>query len=125
MFAIASSRIVFAVVAHGGVELLGRRAVEVDVQRHHPPLDVAVPDDERSRRARSSTARASQLVEQLGREPIERQREVRELERVRHPPDPVDVLRHRELRLTVARSVSLAARSGPDHLEHVRDTRAG
>ena len=36
-----------AVVAHGGSSSAGAGAVEVDVERHHPPLDVAVADDER------------------------------------------------------------------------------
>ena len=63
----------------------------------------------------------AQLVEQLGREAVARERDVRVLEDVGHAPDAVVVLDQRVLLLDLARGrCPSTRRCGPDHLEHVR-----
>ena len=104
------------------LELLGRGPVEVDVERHHAALHVAVANRERvAVGLHHRGCEQVQLLEQLGREAIARQREVGELERVGHATDPVDVLDHRELRPD-RRAVGVlpGAEHILDHLEHVR-----
>ena len=111
-----------AVLPHHALDLLGRRRVEIEVERGHAPLDVAVPDDhvvavrlDRRRR------QLEELLEQLGREAVARQREVPELERVRHPADAVDLLHHQELPLhRGAVGLLRVPELVLDHLEHVR-----
>ena len=120
--AIARSRIVSPYSRTTLLDLLRRRRVEIEVERGHAPLDVAVPDDHvvavrLDRRRRE----LEQLLEQLGREAVARQREVLELERVRHPADAVDLLHHQELPLH-GRAVGLlrVPELVLDHLQHVR-----
>src|SRR5439155_1362645 len=77
-----------AVLAHGVLDLLRGRSRKVEVERRLAALDIAVLDDQvvavdLDRRRREFL----ELFEQLRREARERQREVRELDRVRHQPD--------------------------------------
>ena len=88
-----------AVLDHRMLELLGCGAVEIDVERNHAALDVTVMDRDRLAVVLDHRrCERVELLEQRGREAFARQREVGELECVGHPPDPVDVLDHRELR---------------------------
>ena len=113
------------VLDHGVLGLGLAGAVEVDVQRDHALLDVEVLDDHLVvldldlRRGH-----LLQLGEQRRVETVERQRDVRELQRVGHPADAV-VLLDQQVLLHDRGAVDLLRRGDHvlDQLEDVRERR--
>ncbi len=89
-----------AVLHDDGGDLLGRRVLQVDVERDHAPLDVGVADEDRvALLVEGARAEVAQLVQQRLVEPIARKADVAVFERVGHPPDPVVLLDQQVLAL--------------------------